>query len=391
MNIKITDSIQYIGIDDKDLGLFESQFKVPQGVSYNSYVILDEKIAVMDTVDKRGMKEWEKNLLAVLDGKKPDYLVIHHLEPDHAGSIARFVELFPEAILVGNMKTFHMMPQFFTFDIDGRKLVVKEGDKLSLGEHTLSFVMATMVHWPEVMMSYDSRDKVLFSADAFGKFGALELTQGEDWVREGRRYYFNIIGKYGYAVQSLLGKLAPFDLKYICPLHGPVLDENLKYYIELYNIWSSYEPEEEGVLIAHASIHGNTAGAAVMLGEMLRARGVKNVVVRDLARDDMSEAVEDAFRYDRMVVAASSYDCGVFPCMKTFLHLLQSKTYKKRKVAIIENGSWSPSAGRVMREALEPLKDVEIIDPMITIHSTVKEEDIEQLSILADKLASLNK
>lgn len=382
--VKITDSVKYIGVDDTTLDLFESQYRIPQGVSYNSYVILDEKIAVMDTVDKRGVKEWEENLLKVLDGKSADYLVIQHLEPDHAGSIARFVELFPEAVLVGNAKTFQMLPQFFEFETEEKKLVVKEGDTLSLGEHTLSFYMAPMVHWPEVMVSYDSKDKILFSADGFGKFGALELTGDDDWANEARRYYINICGKYGAPVQMLLKKAAGLDISYICPLHGPVLNENLGYYIGLYDTWSSYEPEEEGVLIAYASIHGNTAQAAEKLGDMLREKGVEKVVVSDLARADMAEVIADAFRYDRMIVAGASYDGGVFPCMQDFLHHLQMKAYQKRKVAIVENGSWAPCAGRTMRGILDTMKDLEIVEPMVTIRSTLKDTDIENLNKLAD-------
>ena len=391
MKVKITDSVRYIGVDDTSLDLFESQYVIPEGVSYNSYVILDEKIAIMDTVDMRGMKEWEENLLTVLDGQKADYLVIHHLEPDHAGSIARFIELFPEAILVGNAKTFQMMPQFFDFDMTGKTLVVKEGDTLSLGEHTLSFIMAPMVHWPEVMVSYDSKDKILFSADGFGKFGALELTKDEDWACEARRYYFNIVGKYGGPVQALLKKASALDIQYICPLHGLVLSENLGYYIGLYDTWSSYKPENEGVLIAYASIHGNTAKAAEKLGEMLREKGVSKVVVSDLARADMAEVIEDAFRYDRMIVAAASYDGGVFPCMQDFLHHLQSKAYQKRKVAIVENGSWAPSAGKTMRAILDTMKDLEIVEPMVTIRSVMKESDVDKLNQLADAFVVLDK
>lgn len=380
---KITDTVKYIGVDDTTLDLFESQYVIPEGVSYNSYVILDEKIAVMDTVDKRGMKEWEENLLTALEGRKADYLVIHHLEPDHAGSIARFVELFPDAVLVGNAKTFQMLPQFFDFEITGKTLVVKEGDTLSLGSHTLSFIMAPMVHWPEVMVSYDSRDKILFSADGFGKFGALELTKEEDWACEARRYYFNIVGKYGASVQTLLKKAAGLDLRYICPLHGPVLQDNLEYYIGLYDTWSSYRPENEGVLIAYASIHGNTAAVAETLGNMLRELGVSKVVISDLARTDMAEVIEDAFRYDRMILAAASYDGGVFPCMQDFLHHLQSKAYQKRKVGLVENGSWAPSAGRSMRAVLDTMKDLEIVEPMVTIRSTMKSSDMENLEKLA--------
>ncbi|MBQ8625828.1 MAG: FprA family A-type flavoprotein [Agathobacter sp.] len=386
MKITITDSVKYIGVDDTTLDLFESQYVIPEGVSYNSYVIIDEKIAVMDTVDKRGIEEWEENLLAALEGRKADYLVLHHLEPDHTGSIARFVELFPEAILVGNVKTFQMLPQFFEFDITDRTMVVKEGDTLSLGNHTLSFMMAPMVHWPEVMVSYDSKDRILFSADGFGKFGALELTKDEDWACEARRYYFNIVGKYGGPVQALLKKTAELDIQYICPLHGPVLSENLDYYIGLYDTWSSYKPESEGVLIAYASIHGSTAKVAEQLGELLREKGVSKVVVSDLAREDMAEVIEDAFRYDRIIVAAASYDGGVFPCMQDFLHHLQSKAYQKRKVGIVENGSWAPSAGRAMRAILDTMKELEIVEPMVTIRSTMKEQDMKQLHQLADAM-----
>ena len=386
MQVTITDSVKYIGVDDTTLDLFESQYVIPEGVSYNSYAIIDEKIAVMDTVDKRGIEEWEHKLLATLEGKKADYLVLHHLEPDHAGSIARFVELFPEAILVGNAKTFQMLPQFFDFELENRTLVVKEGDTLSLGEHMLSFYMAPMVHWPEVMVSYDHKDKILFSADGFGKFGSLELTKDEGWACEARRYYFNICGKYGAAVQTLLKKAAKLDIQYICPLHGPVLSENLSYYIGLYDTWSSYRSENEGVLIAYASIHGNTAKVAKKLGELLKEKGVEKVVVSDLSRTDMAEVIEDAFRYDRLVLAAASYDGGVFPCMQDFLHHLQCKAYQKRKVAIIENGSWAPSAGKTMRGILDTMKDLDIVEPMVTIRSTMKEQDLEKLEILANAI-----
>lgn len=387
MQVNITETVKYIGVDDTTIDLFESQYVVPEGVSYNSYVILDEKVAVMDTVDKRGMEEWEQKLLAELNGRKVDYLVVHHLEPDHAGSIARLVELFPEVTLVGNAKTFQMMPQFFEFELEGKTLVVKEGDTLSLGEHELTFVMAPMVHWPEVMVSYESKEKILFSADGFGKFGALELTKDADWACEARRYYFNIVGKYGAPVQTLLKKAAGLDIQCICPLHGPILKENLGYYIGLYDTWSSYQPENKGVLVAYASIHGNTAKAAEKVGEMLREKGVEKVVVSDLAREDMAEVIEDAFRYDRMIVAAASYDGGVFPCMQDFLHHLQSKAYQNRKVAIIENGSWAPCAGRVMKSILETMKNVEIVEDMVTIRSTLKETDMDGLQKLVDEMA----
>lgn len=386
MNVTISDAIKYIGVDDTTIDLFESQYVVPEGVSYNSYVILDEKVALMDTVDKRGMEEWEKNLLSALDGRKVDYLVVQHLEPDHAGSIARVVELFPEVTLVGNAKTFQMMPQFFDFDLEGRMLTVAEGDTLSLGEHTLTFVMAPMVHWPEVMVSYESKEKILFSADGFGKFGALSLTEEEDWACEARRYYFNIVGKYGAPVQTLLKKAAGLEIAMICPLHGPILKENLGYYIDKYNTWSSYAPEDKGILVAYASIHGNTGAAAEKLGEILREKGAEKVVVSDLAREDMAEVIEDAFRYDRMIVCAASYDGGVFPCMQDFLHHLQAKSYQKRKVGIMENGSWAPTAARAMKGVLETMKEVEIVEPVVSIKSTLKDSDIPALEKLAEAM-----
>lgn len=388
MNVTISDAIRYIGVDDTTIDLFESQYDVPEGVSYNSYLILDDKVALMDTVDMRGVEEWEKNLMDTLAGRKVDYLIVSHLEPDHAGSIARLVELFPEVTLVGNAKTFSMMPQFFEGAVDAcEKLVVKEGDELSLGSHTLSFYMAPMVHWPEVMVSYESSEKVLFSADGFGKFGALSLTEDDDWACEARRYYFNIVGKYGNPVQALLKKAATLDIATICPLHGPILKENLGYYIGLYDTWSKYEPENTGVLIAYASIHGNTAKAAEKLGEMLRAKGVEKVVVSDLAREDMAEVIEDAFRYDRMVLCGASYDGGVFPCMQDFLHHLQSKAYQKRTVGMLENGSWAPCAAKAMREIVDTLKDVTVVEPVVTIRSTMKDADMEAMEALAEVIA----
>ena len=386
MSVKFSDSVKYIGVDDTTIDLFESQYVVPKGVSYNSYVILDDKVALMDTVDKRGMEQWEKNLTAALDGRAVDYLIIQHLEPDHAGSIARLVELYPEVTLVGNAKTFQMLPQFFDLPLEGHTLTVKEGDTLSLGSHTLTFVMAPMVHWPEVMVTYESSEKILFSADGFGKFGALSLTENEDWACEARRYYFNIVGKYGIPVQTLLKKAAGLDIATICPLHGPILTENLGYYLDLYNTWSSYEPESKGILIAYASIHGNTGKAAEKLAEILRSKGAEKVVVSDLAREDMAEVIEDAFRYDRMIVAAASYDGGVFPCMQDFLHHLQSKAYQNRKVGIVENGSWGPTAARTMKAILEPMKNITIVDPVVTIKSTLKESDIPNLEALADAM-----
>ena len=388
MQVNISEQVKYIGVDDTTIDLFESQYVVPEGVSYNSYVILDEKVAVMDTVDQRGMQDWEKNLLAELNGRSVDYLVIQHMEPAHAGSIVRMTELFPEVTLVGNAKTFQMLNNFFEISSDIKTLTVSEGSTLSLGAHELKFIMAPMVHWPEVMVTYDSKDKILFSADGFGKFGALELTKDEDWACEARRYYFNIVGKYGAAVQTLLKKAATLDIECICPLHGPVLKENLAYYLDLYNTWSSYQPENSGVLIAYASIHGNTAKVAEKLGDMLRAKGVEKVVVSDLAREDMAEVIEDAFRYDRMIVAAASYDGGVFPCMQDFLSHLQSKAYQNRKVGIVENGSWASSAGRVMKSMLETMKNIELVEDTVTITSSLKDKDMENLEKLVASMAS---
>lgn len=388
MKVKITDEIRYMGVDDTDIDLFESQYIVPDGVSYNSYLIMDDKTAIMDTVDARKTAEWEKKLLETLDGRNPDYLVVSHMEPDHAGSLARAIELFPDVTLVGNAKTFVFMTQFIGEAVEKlHKLVVKEGDELSLGKHVLTFYMAPMVHWPEVMVTYDKTDKVLFSADGFGKFGALELTEDKDWACEARRYYFNIVGKYGAPVQTLLKKAATLDIEKICPLHGPVLTENLGYYIGLYDTWSKYEPEDEGVLVAYASIHGNTAKAAEKIEELLKNAGVKKVVVSDLARADMAEVIEDAFRYDRMVLCAASYDGGVFPCMQDFLNHLQAKAYQNRKVALVENGTWAPSAAKVMKGMLESMKNVTILEPVVTIRSAMKETDMDAIDALVKSVA----
>ena len=384
--MNISDKIKYIGVDDTTLDLFESQYAVPDGVSYNSYVILDDKTAIMDTVDKRGMKDWENNLLNALDGRNADYVIIQHMEPDHAGSLARLIELFPEITVVGNAKTFVMINQFFENINIKNSLTVKEGDTLNLGSHTLTFVMAPMVHWPEVMVTYESSEKVLFSADGFGKFGALSLTENADWACEARRYYFNIVGKYGAPVQTLLKKASALDIKTICPLHGPVLSDNLGYYLDLYNTWSSYQPESKGVFIAYASIHGNTAYAAEQFAEMLRNKGVDNVVITDLSRCDNAEAVEDAFRYDRMVLAAASYDAGVFPIMQDFLHHLQAKAFQNRTVGLIENGSWAPTAAKTMRNILETMKNITIVEPVVTIKSVLKATDIPALEQLADAI-----
>ncbi len=383
MDKKITDGIFYIGVDDKDIDLFESQYVVPNGVSYNSYVIMDEKIAIMDTADARVTEQWFANLREVLGERKPDYLVVSHMEPDHASNIQRVAEAYPEMTIVGNAKTFPMMAQFFDLDLTDRKLVVAEGDSLSLGKHELHFVMAPMVHWPEVMMEYESTDKVLFSADGFGKFGALDTD--EDWACEARRYYFNIVGKYGAQVQAVLKKAAGLDIQIICPLHGPILKENLGYYIDKYKVWSSYEPEDAGILVACASIHGNTKAAAEELAEKLRATGVK-VAFADLCRDDMAEAVEDAFRYDRLVLCACTYDGGIFPPMEDFLHHLKSKSYQKRKVAFVENGSWAPMAAKQMKAIVETFKSIEMVEPVVTIRSTLNDASRAQLDALAAEL-----
>lgn len=382
----VSDSVKYIGVDDTDIDLFENQYPVPDGVSYNSYVILDDKIAVMDTVDERKTDEWFNNLTEVLEDRQPDYLVISHLEPDHSSNIERLAVRYPDMKLVGNAKTFQMLPQFFDMDFSERSIVVKEGEELSLGTHKLVFYMAPMVHWPEVMVTYEATEKILFSADGFGKFGAIELTMDKDWACEARRYYFNIVGKYGGPVQQLLKKVAGLDINMICPLHGPVLKDNLGYYIGLYDTWSRYEPENKGVLIAYASIHGNTAKAAYELADMLKKAGEDKVVVSDLSREDMAEVIEDAFRYDRMILCAASYDGGVFPCMQDFLLHLQSRAYQNRTVGMVENGSWAPCAARVMRNIVDTFKNITVVEPVVTIKSTVKESDKAALSGLAQAI-----
>ena len=383
----ISDTIKYIGVDDLDIDLFESQYVVPEGMSYNSYLIDDDKIAVMDTADRRKGEQWKANLTAALNGRQPDYLVVHHMEPDHSALVAWMLEAYPGLQLVCSAQAVKMLPNFFEgFNFEGRVITVKEGDTLELGHHTLHFITAAMVHWPEVIMSYDSKDKVLFSADGFGKFGAL-VNETDDWACEARRYYFNICGKYGTQVQSVLKKAAAIDIQTICPLHGPVLKgEALAEAVKLYDIWSKYEPESEGILIAYASIHGGTAVAAERLGEILRQKGAPKVVVSDLSREDMAEVIEDAFRYPTIVVAASSYDAGVFPVMHDFLYHLQIKNYQKRKFGIIENGSWAPTAGKVMRSMIEAMKDCEIVEPMVTIRSRMKATDEPLLEQLADSL-----
>lgn len=384
-NKKLTESVYYVGADDKTLDLFEGQYVIPEGISYNSYVIMDDKIAVMDTVDKRATDEWFQNLEEVLNGKEPNYLVILHMEPDHAANIEHFLNRYKKAKVVSNPKTFNMIPQFFEhLDLEGRKVVVNEGDELSLGSHTLTFVMAPMVHWPEVMVAYEKKEKILFSADAFGKFGALDVE--DEWDCEARRYYINIVGKYGAQVQALLKKAATLDIQKIFALHGPMLTENLGYYINKYDIWSSYRPEDEGILIAYASVYGHTKQAAEKLKEILEAKGAPKVAITDLARDDMAEAVEDAFRYDRLVLASVTYDGGIFPCMESFIAHLKSKNYQNRKVAFIENGSWAPIAAKKMRAELEGLKNLTFADTTVSIKSAMKDADIKQLEALADEL-----
>ncbi len=386
--VNISEAVHYIGCDDHDIDLFESQYLVPDGVSYNSYLIVDEKIAIMDTVDARVTEQWLANLEQEMEhrfpGRQPDYLVVSHLEPDHAANIQRVCEKYPELKVVSNAKTFAMLPQFFTLDFSARKVEVREGDTLSLGSHTLHFYLAPMVHWPEVMVTYESAEKILFSADGFGKFGTLD-TQ-EDWDDEARRYYINIVGKYGAPVQALLKKAAALDIRTICPLHGPVLKENLAHYLEKYDIWSSYRPEDEGVTIAYASIHGNTAAAAKELAALLKEKG-QEVFLFDLARDDMAKAIEDAFRYDRLVLAAATYDGGLFPCMADFLYHLKLKNFQKRTIGILENGSWAPMAGKLMKEYVEGFKDCVTAEPTVTIKSTLNAASREQLEQLALALA----
>lgn len=380
----ISENVKYIGADDHDIDLFESQYAVPNGVSYNSYVILDEKVAVMDTADIRAEAQWFSNLEKELGGRTPDYLVVSHMEPDHGALIGKFMDKYPDAKIVGNAKTFPMIAQFFSAVSEDKKIVVAEGEELSLGERTLVFYMAPMVHWPEVMVTYEKKEKILFSADAFGKFGTLDTE--EDWACEARRYYFNIVGKYGAQVQMLLKKAAGLDIQMICPLHGPVLKEDLAYYIGKYQTWSSYEPEDKGVFIAYASVYGNTGEAAKLLAEELKKAGEEKVSVCDLAREDMAEAVEDAFRYDRIVLAAATYDGGVFPPMEEFLHHLKAKNYQKRKAALMENGSWAPMAAKQMRAVLETMKEIEIAEPVVSVRSTLSDANREEIKKLAEAL-----
>ena len=382
--MKITDSIKYVGVNDHQVDLFEGQYKVPNGMSYNSYVILDEKVAVMDTVDAHFTDEWLGNLARVLDGRKPDYLVVQHMEPDHAANVANFMKAYPETTVVANAKTFVMIKNFFELDLEGRKLVVENGSSLSLGSHTLTFVFAPMVHWPEVMVTYESSEKVLFSADGFGKFGALDVE--EDWDDESRRYFIGIVGKYGAQVQALLKKAAALDISIICPLHGPILTENLGHYIGLYDTWSSYRPEEEGVVIAYTSVYGHTKKAVELLAEKLKANGAPKVVVYDLARDDMSATVADAFRYSRLVLATITYNGSIYPFMNDFVTRLVEHNFQNRTVGLIENGSWAPTAARVIKKMMEGSKNIKWTDTTVTIMSAVKQENVEQIEAMAKEL-----
>lgn len=384
--MEMTRDIQYIGVNDHDIDLFEGQYIVPNGMAYNSYVILDDKIAVMDSVDAHFATEWLSNLAAALNGRTPDYLVVQHMEPDHSGSIVAFMEAYPNAQVVSSVKAFGMMKQFFDTDFAGRQVVVKEGATLELGSHTLSFIGAPMVHWPEVIMTYDSTDKVLFSADGFGKFGALDVEDEDGWACEARRYYFGIVGKYGGPVQTVLKKAAKLDIQVICPLHGPVLSENLGYYLGLYNTWSSYQPESEGIFIAYTSVYGNTKKAAQLLAGKLREKGCPKVAIADLAREDMAEAVEDAFRYGTLVLATTTYNGDIFPFMRTFISTLVEHGYQNRKVALIENGSWALTAAKVMGQLLEGCKNLTIAENVVRIKSALNEESLAQLEALADEL-----
>ena len=380
----IAKGVKYIGVDDLDLDLFEGQYAIPQGVSYNSYLIDDDKITIMDTVDERKTEEWLERLEAELAGRKPSYLVVSHLEPDHASNVKRIMDMFPECVALCSAKAVPMLTRFFGTNFGDRVKVVKEGDTISTGEHTLQFFMAPMVHWPEVMVTYEQSQKILFAADGFGKFGAFGV--GGDWACEARRYYFNICGKYGASVQALLKKASGLDIAIICPLHGPVLHENLAYYINLYNTWSKYEAESKGVFVAYCSLHGNTEAAALKLAEILQSTYGEKVVATDLRRCDMSEAIEDAFRYDRLVLAAPTYDAGVMPVMEDFINHLKAKAYQNRKVGFIENGSWAPVAGKKMREAMEAMKNMTIIEPVVTVESAMTEKTVENLKVLAAAL-----
>lgn len=383
--VKVTDTIKFIGVNDYDINLFESQYVVTNGMSYNSYLIDDEKIVIMDTIDKRVTNQWVENLEKELKGRNPDYLVISHLEPDHAYNIKLITDKYPNLKLIGNVMTFKLLPQFFEIkELESRKVIVKEGDELNIGNHTLQFFMAPMVHWPEVMVTYDKLDKVLFTADGFGKFGTIDTD--EDWTCEARRYYFNIVGKYGTQVQALLKKAAKLDIRIICPLHGPILKENLGYYINKYDIWSNYTPEDDGVLVAYASIHGNTEEAAKKMAKILEEKGAKKVVLSNLVTDDIAEIIEDAFRYDKIILAAATYNTEVFPPMEQFLNHLKGKNYQKRKIGLIENGTWAPSAARCMKKVIDEMKDITLCEKVVTIKSVMNKENITQMDELADEI-----
>lgn len=382
--MKITDTIRYAGVNDHQIDLFEGQYKVPNGMSYNSYVILDDKIAVMDTVDANFTHEWLDNIQQILDGRTPDYLIVQHMEPDHAANIANFLKAYPDTIVVSNKKAFAMMQNFFDLDLEGHQIIVDNGGTLSLGKHDLTFVFAPMVHWPEVMVTYDSTDKVLFSADGFGKFGALDVE--EDWDCEARRYYIGIVGKYGPQVQKLLKAASTLDIQTICPLHGPILTENLGHYIEKYDIWSSYKVEDEGVVIAYSSVYGNTKKAVEVLAQKLEEKGCPKVSVFDLARDDMAEAVEEAFRYGKLVLATITYNADIFPFMKTYINYLTERNYQNRTIGLIENGSWAPNAAKVMKAEFEKSKNITWLDTTVKIMSSLSEENMEQLDQMAEEL-----
>ena len=384
MRMNITDTIKYVGVNDHQVDLFEGQYVVPNGMAYNSYVILDDKIAVMDTVDQNFTKEWLTNVDQVLEGRKPDYLVVQHMEPDHAASIPAFLETYPDATVVANAKTFTMIQNFFELNLEGKKVVVENGGTLSLGKHQLIFVFAPMVHWPEVMVTYDSTDKVLFSADGFGKFGALDAE--EEWDCEARRYYIGIVGKYGPQVQTLLKKAAALDIQIICPLHGPVLTEDLGHYLNLYDIWSSYKVESDGVVIAYSSVYGHTKKAVERLAEKLEKKGCPKVVIHDLARTDMAEAVEDAFRYGKLVLATITYNAGIFPFMEDFIHRLTERNFQNRTIGLMENGSWAPNAAKVMKEMMSGCKNITWLDTTVKIMSAVKEENLDQMDAMAEEL-----
>ena len=383
--MNITEKIKYIGVNDKTLDLFESQYIIPNGISYNSYIIEDEKIVICDTIDKRAVNEWIENIENVLKDKCPDYLLVSHLEPDHSAGIKIVTDKYPNMKIILNQRAYDMLPQFINEDLSERCIIVKENDVIDLGNHKLHFIMAPMVHWPEVMFTYESTEKVLFSADAFGKFGALDTN--EDWACEARRYYFNIVGRYGMQVQAVLKKVANLEVKVICPLHGPILKENLEYYINKYDIWSSYRPEDEGVVIVYNSIHGNTEKAVEQLVEDLKEKNVNNIIVNDLSRSDMAEVIEDAFRYDKLVIASPTYDAGLFPTTEKFLRHLKHKNYQNRKIGIIENGSWAPMAAKCMKEIIKDMKDITIYEPIITIKTSMNYENKERINMLASKIA----